>query len=126
MKVLRIETEISEAVDEGVVRVVRTVEDFIVRDVSPLLDGYAAYGALAKRVSPYGDGLAAARIVAALRRNLISNLPTDDMSLAHDNVCVDRTPRRATQVFRGALLAACRAALQRDETRPSSSILSPS
>ncbi|MDO1527639.1 UDP-N-acetylglucosamine 2-epimerase (non-hydrolyzing) [Fulvimonas sp. R45] len=65
--VLRAETERPEAVDEGVVRLVGTDEARIVTEASRLLDDAAAYRSMARGVSPYGDGLAARRIVAVLR-----------------------------------------------------------
>jgi UDP-N-acetylglucosamine 2-epimerase (non-hydrolysing) len=68
--VLRIETERPEAVDEGVVRLVGTDEELIVEVASLLLENQDAYRAMARGVSPYGDGLAARRIVAVLREAL--------------------------------------------------------
>jgi len=68
--VLRTETERPEAVDEGVVRLVGTNQTLIVAEVSRLLDNDLAYRKMAHGVSPYGDGHAAQRIVAALRQAL--------------------------------------------------------
>lgn len=65
--VMRSETERPEAVDEGVVRLVGTDEVRIVAEVSRLLDDPAEYRAMARGVSPYGDGEAARRIVDVLR-----------------------------------------------------------
>jgi len=65
--VLRAETERPEAVDAGVVRIVGPVADRIVEEARRLLDDPAAYSAMAKGASPYGDGRAAERIVEALR-----------------------------------------------------------
>lgn len=65
--VMRTETERPEAVDEGVVRLVGTDEAAIVREASRLLDDPVGYREMARGVSPYGDGKAAQRIVAALR-----------------------------------------------------------
>lgn len=64
--VLRDETERPEAVDEGVVRLVGPHFDEIVTQAQRLLDDDAAYRAMARGVSPYGDGKAADRIVRAL------------------------------------------------------------
>ncbi|TPG11191.1 UDP-N-acetylglucosamine 2-epimerase (non-hydrolyzing) [Rhodanobacter glycinis] len=68
--VLRTETERPEAVDEGVVRLVGTDQARIVAEASRLLDSDGAYSDMARGVSPYGDGLAAQRIVAVLRNAL--------------------------------------------------------
>ena len=65
--VLRSETERPEAVREGVVRVVGTDFEEIVGVVEHLLHDEAAHRAMARGVSPYGDGRAAERIAAVLR-----------------------------------------------------------
>lgn len=65
--VLRHETERPEAVDEGVVKLVGTDFDAIVSEAQLLLDDETAYRAMARGVSPYGDGHAAERIVKVLR-----------------------------------------------------------
>jgi UDP-N-acetylglucosamine 2-epimerase len=64
--VLREVTERPEAVEAGVVRVVGTTRERIVAEAHRLLVDAAAHRAMATRVNPYGDGKAAARIVAAL------------------------------------------------------------
>jgi len=66
--VMRDVTERPEAVKAGVVRLVGTNEDKIVRQVEELLDDRSAYRKMSARVSPYGDGRAARRVVAAIRR----------------------------------------------------------
>ena len=68
--VMRRETERPEAVEAGVVRLVGTVREAIIAEVSRLLDDADAYADMAKGVSPYGDGHAAARIVDILGRDL--------------------------------------------------------
>jgi UDP-N-acetylglucosamine 2-epimerase (non-hydrolysing) len=68
--VLRNETERPEAVEQGVVKLVGTSYDNILREVHRLLDDPVAYRDMAKGISPYGDGQAAARIVDILRRDL--------------------------------------------------------
>ena len=68
--VLRHETERPEAVDAGVVKLVGPHFERIVTEAQRLLDDPAAYRAMAKGVSPYGDGRAAARIVRHLRESL--------------------------------------------------------
>ena len=55
-------TERPEAVTAGVVRVVGVDPEAIVREAGRLLTDPAAYAAMAKGVSPYGDGKAAGRI----------------------------------------------------------------
>lgn len=65
--VLRDETERPEAVDMGVVKLVGPHESAIVDAAQHLLDDPIAYRAMARGVSPYGDGHAAGRIVDALR-----------------------------------------------------------
>lgn len=67
--VLRRETERPEAVDAGVVRLVGPDFDPIVNEAQHLLDDAAAYQAMARGISPYGDGHAAERIVSVLRRD---------------------------------------------------------
>lgn len=64
--VLRDETERPEAVDEGVVKLVGPHYEAIVDSAQRLLDDPAAYAAMARGVSPYGDGLASGRIVKVL------------------------------------------------------------
>ena len=65
--VLRDETERPEAVAEGVVRLVGPHYERIVQEAQRLLDDAQAYAAMARGVSPYGDGQAAQRIVKTLR-----------------------------------------------------------
>ena len=64
--VLRDKTERPEGVEAGVARLVGRDRERIVACASELLDDEAAYRRMARRVSPYGDGRAAARIVGAL------------------------------------------------------------
>ena len=61
--VLRNETERPEAVAEGVVKLVGTDTEVIVRETQALLDDPDAYGQMARGISPYGDGYSATRIV---------------------------------------------------------------
>lgn len=67
--VLREETERPEALEHGVVKLVGSNYDAIVLEVQRLLDDEAAYRAMARGVSPYGDGHGAERIVNALREH---------------------------------------------------------
>jgi UDP-N-acetylglucosamine 2-epimerase (non-hydrolysing) len=68
--VLRSETERPEAVDLGVAKLIGTDRARVVEEVSRLLTDAAAYAAMAKGVSPYGDGHAAERIAAIVARYL--------------------------------------------------------
>ena len=65
--VLRHETERPEAVEEGVVKLVGTDFDAIISEAQRLLDNESAYRAMARGVSPYGDGHASERIVKVLQ-----------------------------------------------------------
>ncbi len=67
--VLRDETERPEAVEQGVVKLVGPHYERIVEEAQRLLDDESAYQAMARGVSPYGDGQAAERIVSVLRRH---------------------------------------------------------
>lgn len=71
--VLREETERPEAIEHGVVRLVGTDTARILDEAQRLLDDEAAYRAMARGVSPYGDGRAAERIVGILRDAMASS-----------------------------------------------------
>jgi UDP-N-acetylglucosamine 2-epimerase (non-hydrolysing) len=64
--VMRETTERPEAVDAGTVKLVGTDVGRIVGEATRLLDDAQAYAAMASVQNPYGDGLAASRIVAEL------------------------------------------------------------
>lgn len=64
--VLRNETERPEAVDAGVVKLVGANHKKIVEETQRLLDDESAYRAMARHISPYGDGQAAKRIVGKI------------------------------------------------------------
>ncbi len=64
--VLRDVTERSEAVETGVVKMVGTGYDRVLEEATTLLTDDKAYRGMARRVSPYGDGFAARRIVNAV------------------------------------------------------------
>jgi UDP-N-acetylglucosamine 2-epimerase (non-hydrolysing) len=66
--VLRETTERPEGVAAGTAKLVGTDEQAIVREASELLSNPAAYAAMARAASPYGDGSAAKRIADALSR----------------------------------------------------------
>lgn len=65
--VMRDTTERPEALEAGTVKLVGTDYDKIVNEVSLLLDSAEVYEKMSKAVNPYGDGLACARIVTALK-----------------------------------------------------------
>lgn len=64
--VLREDTERPEAIEAGTALLVGTDPEKIVAEVNRLLDDSTAYETMAKAENPFGDGLAAARSVAAL------------------------------------------------------------
>lgn len=65
--VLREVTERPEAIDAGVSKLVGTQTSRIVAEVAKLLDDACEYEKMAKGVSPYGDGYASQRVIAALK-----------------------------------------------------------
>jgi UDP-N-acetylglucosamine 2-epimerase (non-hydrolysing) len=67
--VLRDKTERPEAVEAGVARIIGPRADAIVREGEKLLRDQSAYRSMARRISPYGDGRAAQRIVKILLNN---------------------------------------------------------
>ena len=67
--VLRENTERPEAVEAGVAKLVGSSHDRIVEEAQRLLDDESAYRAMARHVSPYGDGRSAQRIVKVLREH---------------------------------------------------------
>jgi UDP-N-acetylglucosamine 2-epimerase (non-hydrolysing) len=67
--VLRRETERPEAVDLGVARLIGTDRTTVVDEVATLLTDPQAYSRMSRGGSPYGDGLAASRIVEAIARH---------------------------------------------------------
>jgi UDP-N-acetylglucosamine 2-epimerase (non-hydrolysing) len=64
--VLRDVTERPEGVDAGVLQLVGTDTDRIIKTVQSLLDDHDAYQKMARAVNPFGDGHAADRIVQSL------------------------------------------------------------
>jgi UDP-N-acetylglucosamine 2-epimerase (non-hydrolysing) len=67
--VLRDETERPEAVEQGVVKLVGSNYENIVQAAQALLDNPSVYQAMARGISPYGDGLGAQRIVQVLQQH---------------------------------------------------------
>ncbi|MGI9624837.1 MAG: non-hydrolyzing UDP-N-acetylglucosamine 2-epimerase [Acidimicrobiales bacterium] len=76
--VLRDTTERPEAVESGVARLVGTSAASILNAVNELLDNPTAYAKMAVGDSPYGDGLAAGRVVAALQGEPLSEFSAGD------------------------------------------------
>jgi UDP-N-acetylglucosamine 2-epimerase (non-hydrolysing) len=68
--VMRQTTERPEGIEAGVVRLVGTERQTIVKEARRLLSDPAAHEAMATKANPYGDGHAAERIVAGLRERL--------------------------------------------------------
>ena len=68
--VMRDTTERPEGVEAGTARLVGARAQSIVDHTSRLLDDREAYLAMANAVNPYGDGRAAERIVARVKRHL--------------------------------------------------------
>lgn len=64
--VMREVTERPEGVEAGVLKLVGTETDTIIRECQTLLDNSDEYQKMARSVNPFGDGHAAARIVEAL------------------------------------------------------------
>jgi UDP-N-acetylglucosamine 2-epimerase (non-hydrolysing) len=73
--VMRDVTERPEAIEAGVVELVGTDEERIVARTARLLGDPVAYAAMARAVSPYGDGQASARIARFLRSRLVTHSP---------------------------------------------------
>lgn len=75
--VMRDETERAEAVDAGVARIVGTTPHGIAGSAIELLTDDAARERMARQVSPFGDGRAAARVADAIeaRRALVAAYP---------------------------------------------------
>jgi UDP-N-acetylglucosamine 2-epimerase (non-hydrolysing) len=68
--VLRDVTERPEGVEAGTARLVGPHREAIVEQATRLLEDDEAYAAMARAVNPYGDGHAAERICAAVRKHL--------------------------------------------------------
>ncbi len=68
--VLRETTERPEAVMAGTAKLIGTDSDTILKEASKLLSDRAAYETMANAISPFGDGLAAERIVQIVDRYL--------------------------------------------------------
>ncbi|GAC1320586.1 MAG: UDP-N-acetylglucosamine 2-epimerase (non-hydrolyzing) [Thermoleophilaceae bacterium] len=73
--VMRETTERPEGVSAGCVRLSGTDPLAVERDIVRLLDTPEAYRRMSQAANPYGDGRAAQRIVARLRRDLVMSSP---------------------------------------------------
>lgn len=71
--VVREETERPEAVEQGMAKLIGSNYDKIIREVQALLDDDVAYRAMAKGISPYGDGKSASRTINTLREHFSHN-----------------------------------------------------
>lgn len=80
--VVRDVTERPEAVEAGTVKILGTNEEIIVDEVSRLLTQPDHYRRMSKGVSPYGDGRASTRIVAAVRALLFG--AQEELEGAHE------------------------------------------
>lgn len=67
--VMRDTTERPEAVDAGTVKLVGTKKEKIVEEISRLFEDAAYYNTMSNAHNPYGDGLAAPRIIEYLKEN---------------------------------------------------------
>jgi UDP-N-acetylglucosamine 2-epimerase (non-hydrolysing) len=76
--VMRDTTERPEAVQAGTVKLVGTDRGLIVGSVLELLRDQTAYAEMAKAVNPYGDGRAAGRVLAAIRRFFGEGPPAEE------------------------------------------------
>lgn len=70
--VMRDTTERPEAVDAGTVRLVGTDTQEIVRQVTRLLKDEDEYQVMSRAHNPYGDGKACEQILAALKKNQVT------------------------------------------------------
>ena len=73
--VMREKTERPEGIEAGVCKLVGTSTEVIVREVERLLDEPKAYAQFRKHRNPFGDGKAAQRIVATLKKLYASPNP---------------------------------------------------
>lgn len=77
--VLRETTERPEGVSAGTAKLVGTDGETVLREAALLLSDAAAYEAMGKAVSPYGDGRASARIRSVVLRDFGIETPVEDM-----------------------------------------------
>jgi UDP-N-acetylglucosamine 2-epimerase (non-hydrolysing) len=94
--VLRDLTERPEAVQAGMAKIVGTSRRNVVASVAELLTHPSTYAAMSQGMSPYGDGLAASRIVAALEyvNGMRANRPAPFVSRVAVSVSGDQLVER--------------------------------
>ncbi len=91
--VMRSVTERPEAVAAGTARLVGTDPDRILAEAAALLDDTAEHARVARIANPYGDGRAAARIVAAIK-----GLPVAEFSPAAPRASAPPPPAAAASL----------------------------
>ena len=69
--VMRDTSERPEAIEAGTAKLVTTDPARVIRETQALISDAMAYDAMARAVNPFGDGLAAERIVTYLRKQSI-------------------------------------------------------
>ena len=97
--VLRETTERIEGLEAGTLRLVGTDPDRIYHATMRLLDDRVAYEEMAAAENPYGDGHAAARIVAALEHVLLDERPPEPFGPGYSRYAIARG--RGTRAARG-------------------------
>ncbi len=88
--VLRETTERIEGLEAGTLRLVGTDPDRIYHATMRLLDDRVAYEEMAVAENPYGDGHAAARIVAALEHVLLDERPPEPFGPGYSRYAIAR------------------------------------
>jgi UDP-N-acetylglucosamine 2-epimerase (non-hydrolysing) len=88
--VLRETTERIEGLEAGTLRLVGTDPDRIYHATMRLLDDRVAYEEMAAAENPYGDGYAAARIVAALEHVLLDERPPEPFGPGYSRYAIAR------------------------------------
>ena len=88
--VVREETERTEGVEAGTLRLVGTDPDRIVEEGSRLLTDPIAYAEMAEAPNPYGDGQAADRIVRALEHVLLGGDPPTPFGSGYSRASIAR------------------------------------
>ncbi len=86
--VTRETTERTEGIAAGTLRLVGTDPDVIFAEGSRLLESEAAYREMSEAENPYGDGHAAARIVAALEHVMLGTEPPDQFGPGYSRATI--------------------------------------
>jgi UDP-N-acetylglucosamine 2-epimerase (non-hydrolysing) len=87
--VTRETTERAEGLEAGTLRLVGTDPALIAAEAGRLLDQPDAYAEMAEAPNPYGDGRAAARIVAALEHILLGGEPPTPFGAGYSRTAVE-------------------------------------